>query len=125
LLSLLHCSRSHGFICCQLTHNGKSFRKLVTENLSMQLSLDGMTLTNTKPVDLIRSAKAAGFDQVSLWLQPPSPFPLQLLTPAMERECAQALAETGIRVRLTPSGHICRRWSLARGWEQPVRLRSI
>jgi len=64
----------------------------------MLLSLDCMTLTNTKPVDLIRSARSAGFDLVSLWLQPPSPFSLQLVTPSMEKECAGALSDTGIRV---------------------------
>ncbi len=65
----------------------------------MKLSLDCMTLTNTQPVELIRSAKTAGFDLVTLWLQPPSCFPLQLVTPALERECANALAETGIGVQ--------------------------
>jgi len=64
----------------------------------MQLSLDCMTLTNTGPVDLIRSAKVAGFDLVSLWLQPPSRFPLQLVTPAMEKDCAAVLADTGVGV---------------------------
>jgi len=64
----------------------------------MRLSLDCMTLTNTAPVDLIRGAGSAGFDLVSLWLQPPSPFALQLVTPALEKECARALADTGIRV---------------------------
>ena len=64
----------------------------------MQLSLDCLTLTNTRPVDLIRGAGAAGFDLVSLWMQPPSLYPLQLVTPAMEKECAEALAQTGVRV---------------------------
>jgi len=64
----------------------------------MQLSLDCMTLTNTRPVDLIRSAKIAGFDLVSLWLQPPSRFPLQLVTPAMEKDCVAVLADSGVHV---------------------------
>lgn len=49
-------------------------------------------------VDLIRSAKSAGFDLVSLWVQAPPIFPLQLVTQAKAKACAAALAETGIRV---------------------------
>jgi sugar phosphate isomerase/epimerase len=64
----------------------------------MQLCLDSLTLSNTEPVDLIRSAKSAGFDLVSLWVQPPPIFPLQLVTAAKVKAVAAALAETGIRV---------------------------
>lgn len=64
----------------------------------MKLSLDCMTLTNTLPTDLIRGAHSAGFDRVSLWLQPPACFPLQLVTADNEPACAAALAETGIEV---------------------------
>ncbi|HTV96160.1 MAG TPA: sugar phosphate isomerase/epimerase [Steroidobacteraceae bacterium] len=64
----------------------------------MKLSLDSLTVTDTEPVDLIRGAKSAGFDLVSLWVQPPPIFPLQLVTPAKAKACAAALAETGIGV---------------------------
>jgi sugar phosphate isomerase/epimerase len=64
----------------------------------VKLSLDSLTVTDTEPVDLIRSAKSAGFDLVSLWVQPPPIFPLQLVTQAKAKACAAALAETGIAV---------------------------
>ena len=64
----------------------------------MKLCLDSLTLTDTDPADLIRSAKTAGFDLVSLWVQPPPIFPASLVTPAKEKACAAALAETGMRV---------------------------
>lgn len=64
----------------------------------MKLCLDSLTLTDTEPVDLIRSARKAGFDLVSLWVQPPSLFPSQLVTRAKAKACAAALADTGISV---------------------------
>jgi sugar phosphate isomerase/epimerase len=64
----------------------------------MKLSLDSLTVTDTEPVDLIRAAKSAGFDLVSLWVQAPPIFPLQLVTPAKAKACKAALAETGIGV---------------------------
>lgn len=64
----------------------------------MKLCLDSLTLNDTEPVDLIRCAKSAGFDLVSLWVQPPSIFPLQLVTPAKAKACTAALAGTGMRV---------------------------
>jgi sugar phosphate isomerase/epimerase len=64
----------------------------------MKLCLDSLTLNDTEPVDLIRAARAAGFDLVSLWVQPPSIFPSQLVTPAKAKACLAALAATGIRV---------------------------
>ena len=64
----------------------------------MKLCLDSLTLNDTEPVDLIRCARNAGFDLVSVWVQPPSIFPLQLLTPAKAKACTAALAETGMRV---------------------------
>ena len=64
----------------------------------MKLCLDSLTVTNTEPVDLIRAAKSAGFDLVSLWVQPPPIFPLALVTQAKLKACKAALAETGIRV---------------------------
>lgn len=62
------------------------------------LSLDSLTLTDTLPKDLIRSAHKAGFDLVSLWTQPPPIYPNQLLTLQMERDCAALLADTGMSV---------------------------
>jgi sugar phosphate isomerase/epimerase len=64
----------------------------------MKLCLDSLTLTDTEPVDLIRAARTAGFDMVSLWVQQPSVFPKQLVTPAKLQGCAAALAETGVEV---------------------------
>ena len=64
----------------------------------MKLCLDSLTVTNTEPVDLIRAAKNAGFDLVSLWVQPPPIFPLQLVTSAKASACRAALSETGIGV---------------------------
>jgi sugar phosphate isomerase/epimerase len=63
----------------------------------MHLSLDCLTLTDTSPAELIRCAAAAGFDLVSLWLNPPVPFPNQLMTPAMARECMELMAGTSVR----------------------------
>lgn len=64
----------------------------------MQLCLDSLTLSNTEPTELIRSAKRAGFDLVSLWVQPPPIFPAALVTREKAKSCAAALADTGIRV---------------------------
>jgi sugar phosphate isomerase/epimerase len=63
-----------------------------------RLSLDCLTLTDTPPTELIRAAGAAGFDCVSLWLQPPSVYPAMQVTPANARECERVLADTGVRV---------------------------
>jgi sugar phosphate isomerase/epimerase len=64
----------------------------------MKLSLDSLTVADTPPAELVRAAKSAGFDQVSLWVQPPPIFPLQLVTPANLKACMAALAETGVGV---------------------------
>lgn len=64
----------------------------------MKICLDSLTLTDTEPVELIHSAHGAGFDLVSLWVQPPPIFPSQLVTPAKAQACAAALAETGLEV---------------------------
>lgn len=64
----------------------------------MKLCLDCLTLTDTDPVDLIHAAKSAGFDLVSLWVQTPALFPLQLVTPAKAKACLAALSDTGIGV---------------------------
>jgi sugar phosphate isomerase/epimerase len=64
----------------------------------MKLSLDSLTLNDTEPVDFIRAAGSAGFDLVSLWVKPPSVFPLQLVTQAKVKACVAALAETGVGV---------------------------
>jgi sugar phosphate isomerase/epimerase len=62
------------------------------------LSIDSITLTDTDPRDLIRSAHSAGFDLVSLWLAPPSLFPSAIVTAQIADECGDLLAETGVRV---------------------------
>jgi sugar phosphate isomerase/epimerase len=64
----------------------------------MKLCLDSLTLTNTEPMDLIRSARSAGFDLVSLWVQPPALFPLPLVNQNNAKACADALADTGVAV---------------------------
>jgi sugar phosphate isomerase/epimerase len=64
----------------------------------MIVCLDSLTVSNTEPVNLIRAARSAGFDWVSLWAQPPSIHPLQLVTTAKAQTCLSALAETGIQV---------------------------
>lgn len=63
----------------------------------MKLCLDSLTVTDTEPADLIRAAGSAGFDYASLWVQAPSLFPRQLLTPGKASACRAALAETGIQ----------------------------
>jgi len=63
-----------------------------------KLSLDTLTLTDTPPPVAIRAAAEAGFDACSLWIIPPPLFPSPLLTPAMERECAAIIADTGVEV---------------------------
>ncbi len=62
------------------------------------LSLDSLTLTNTSPTEMIRSAAAAGFDFVSLFVQSPPLYPASLPTPAMVSECNALMADTGVRV---------------------------
>ncbi len=62
------------------------------------LSIDSLTLTDTDPRDLIRSAHKVGFDLVSLWLHPPSVYPKQLVGARNVSECQDLLAETGVRV---------------------------
>lgn len=62
------------------------------------LSLDSLTLTDTRPADAILGAKKAGFDLVSLWTIAPSLYPRQLLTADMEHECATLLSDTGLGV---------------------------
>ena len=64
----------------------------------MKLCLDSLTLNDTEPMEIIRCAKNAGFDLVSLWVQPPALFPLPLVTPAKAKACSAVLAETGMRV---------------------------
>ncbi|MEZ5736229.1 MAG: sugar phosphate isomerase/epimerase [Novosphingobium sp.] len=63
-----------------------------------QLSLDCLTLTDTSPPDVIRSAAAAGFDLVSLWVQPPPMYPAAQTTPDHIRECTALLADTCVQV---------------------------
>jgi len=63
-----------------------------------KLSLDSLTLTDTAPQVAIRAAAEAGFDACSLWIIPPPLFPSPLLIPAIERECAAVMADTGVEV---------------------------
>ena len=67
--------------------------------MSPQLSLDSLTLTATPPSALIRAAEAAGFDLVSLWVQPPPIYGEALVTPAEARECAALLAGSAVKVQ--------------------------
>ena len=62
------------------------------------LSLDCLTLTDTGPEDLIRSAHRAGLKLVSLWAHPPAIYPKQQLTAATASRCAALLADTGLSV---------------------------
>jgi sugar phosphate isomerase/epimerase len=73
----------------------------------MKLCLDSLTLNDTEPDDLIRVAKGAGFDLVSLWTQPPSIFPSQLVTPAKLSACRAALASTGMQVGPLEAFDLC------------------
>ena len=66
--------------------------------MAKSLSLDCLTLTDTAPCDLIGSASAAGFDLVSTWVNPPAAYPKQIVTRAMERQCAALLADTGVSI---------------------------
>jgi sugar phosphate isomerase/epimerase len=63
------------------------------------LSLDSLTLTATRPSALIRAAQTAGFDLVSLWVQPPPIYAEALVTPAEARECAALLADGPVTVQ--------------------------
>lgn len=66
--------------------------------MGRELSLDCLTLTDTSPVDLVDAAHQAGFHLVSLWVQPPSLYPRQLLTPDTVQAVRDRLADTGVRV---------------------------
>lgn len=63
-----------------------------------KLSLDCLTLTDASPVQLVDSAKAAGFDLVSLWTYPVSQYPGQVVTFDNVDACVRRLAELGIGV---------------------------
>ena len=62
----------------------------------MQLSLDCLTLTDTAPPDVIRAAADAGFELVSMWVQPPPIYPAAQFLPAQLWECRSLLADTGV-----------------------------
>lgn len=62
------------------------------------LALDSLTLTATRPPELIRAAAAAGFDCVSLWVQPPPIYAEALVTRAEARHCVALLADFRLRV---------------------------
>jgi len=66
----------------------------------MKLSLDCLTLTDTAPIDLIAAAGAAGFDLVSLWMNPASAYPRQVLPAEDFADCRQALADHGVSVHI-------------------------
>lgn len=61
-----------------------------------KLSLDCLTLTDSTPQDMIRAAGAAGFDFVSLWLNPAPIYPLSPVTRENVAECASLLVDTGV-----------------------------
>lgn len=61
-------------------------------------SLDCLTLPDTRPVELVRAAGTAGFDLISLWVQPPAMYEPMQATTAMADELAGALAEVGVGV---------------------------
>jgi len=63
----------------------------------MELCLDSLTLTDTEPAELIRAAGSAGFDLVSLWVQPPPLYSRALLTNDCVQECVAVLDQTGVR----------------------------
>jgi sugar phosphate isomerase/epimerase len=63
------------------------------------LSLDSLTLTATRPSELIRAAGVAGYDLVSLWVQPPPIYPEALVTAAEARECAALLVDGPVKVQ--------------------------
>jgi sugar phosphate isomerase/epimerase len=63
-----------------------------------RLSLESLTLTDTQPADIVRAASEAGFDIVSLWVQPPPLYPAPLLTAEKEAACAAALADSDLEV---------------------------
>jgi sugar phosphate isomerase/epimerase len=62
------------------------------------LSIDCLTFTNTRPVDMVLAAGEAGFDRVSLWINPPSVHPAMLVAADAVRECETALADSGVKV---------------------------
>lgn len=64
--------------------------------MSPRLSLDCLTLTDTRPQDMIRAAHAAGFDMVSLWFQNPPIYPLSPVTRENVAECENLLKATGV-----------------------------
>lgn len=64
--------------------------------MTVPLSLDCLTLTDTSAPEVIRSAAAAGFDLVSLCFQHPPLFPALLVRPEEEAECAALLRDTGV-----------------------------
>lgn len=63
-----------------------------------KLSLDSLTLTDTRAQVAIRAAAEAGFDACSLWIIPPPLFPSPLVTSETERECAAILANSALEV---------------------------
>lgn len=60
------------------------------------LSLDCLTLTDTRPQDMILAAASAGFDLVSLWFQLPPIYPSSPVSKENVGECARLLKDTGV-----------------------------
>jgi sugar phosphate isomerase/epimerase len=62
------------------------------------LSLDCLTLTDCSYEEVIDAAALAGFDLISLWLNPLAAFPRQVVQPHQTAQCAARLRERGIAV---------------------------
>ena len=63
------------------------------------LSLDCLSLTSCSYAELIQAAAAAGFDWVSLWLNPRAAYPRQVVSPADRDGCVRLLSNCGVGVR--------------------------
>jgi sugar phosphate isomerase/epimerase len=62
------------------------------------LSLDCLTLTDCRYEDVIEAAAAAGYDLVSLWLNPLAAFPRQVLPLGEGQACVKRLRDRGIGI---------------------------
>lgn len=68
--------------------------------MTPRLSLDCLTLTDTRPQDMIRAAHAAGFDLVSLWFHIPPIYPLAPVTRENVAECENLLKDTSVGLHM-------------------------
>lgn len=64
-----------------------------------ELSLDSLTLPKASPQDIIRSASTAGFDLVSLAVQPPYVYPQPLVVQGVLDDCLALMSDTGVQVQ--------------------------